>query len=208
MTPIERLLAQLHELDRFDSDVARRRQAWNGWVARIAPLAAAACLLFMLRTPSFEVSPRTALAGLSQVRHVPFESLSAYKRVDAFETCARRDGFVMVLLRAWNEECACMAWRLHEEQDGRRMLQLHRGDTLRLSIDVSENPAVEQLLIFALSDRDTELPYDPDAADELLACLNTNAPPVDPADDAAYALALDYCLPSDVRVLTRPFTVD
>jgi hypothetical protein len=166
-------------------------------------LAAAAGLLWLVGRSGETRWPRSEGAALASVSHTPFERLAGPKRIDGFEACARRDGYAMVLLRAWSEDCSCMTWRVHEDEQGRRLLAFQAGESLRFSVDVTENPVAEQLLVFALADRAGELPADAAAAEQLIACLDRNS--ASHVETAALAGALEGCLPTGVRLVERRF---
>lgn len=183
---------------RFD-DTRDWRSRWRLGVS----VAAAATLLLALLPPS-------------PARHAPFEiaycpSVPRYDgvRIDRFEPSSGQQCAVLAIFHTWEKECQCLAWQLYEWEDGRPLAEFTPEQVHDITIDVTNAPPLEQLLVIAIAKNPRDLPSNEADTHNLLDCLNELAPPTDPRDSAtAYASAVRACLPDSVKVVPQPFFVE
>jgi hypothetical protein len=200
--------------DRLD-DVApatikfdRARQRPSLWRLGLPAAAAAALLLALLPTTAYR-PPSAALASSFQIDYCPTVPRYDGVRIDHFEPSSEERCTVLAIFNTWQKECQCLAWQLYEWEDGRALAELSPNEVHRITIDVTDAPPVEQLLVVAIAKNPSDLPSDEKQTYELLDCLNEVAPPTDPRESAAaYASAVRSCLPDSVTIVPRPFFVD
>lgn len=224
---LEQLLRQLVELeDLLEKEVTSvsgpggRPHAAAGakrtlFLARwAAPVAAAAALAAALVWPH----PRTptAVAVLPEgrpARGMPVTMARQPHRgpgspgLERFQSCAEEDAYALVLLRAWNSECSCITWHLHEFEDGSRVARLPAGEEVAISFWLGDHPPpVEQMVLLAVARHLADLPTDPESADLLLECLNRSLPPDQPGvSQAESPQAVVACVSSDVQIVPQTF---
>ena len=152
---------------------------------------------------------RTYAAPAMVIDYAPAHHGVDDSRIDTFHTCPTEDAFALVLFRAWDTDCQCVAWKLHEFADGRALMRLAAGEALEIPLDVSNSPPVEQVVVFAVSNRRDELPATAREAEELLACLNTTLPPSALGEQPVCCAApVESCLPPGVALVQRSFVVE
>lgn len=179
----------------------RRSTSAARWIGSLAvPVAAALAWAFLL--PS---EPQMGVADGADAPELLIDHLvhadDSESVVTTFRPCADEEAYAIVLLRAWNDECQCLMWRLYEFADGTALARLNAGEDLRVPIDAAGAPSIEQAVLFAIARSRDDLPDEPGETEELLECLNNEAPPTLPGQpDGVCASALSSCLPSVVRV--------
>jgi hypothetical protein len=203
--------------DRFRAFVASRPlgQRWVQPVRGLGLLrltaAVAACLVLLL----YASHNRTHRPARPQhvpisVCHEPVPASEGAPRIDHFATTSEEPCLVLAVFRAWDEACQCLNWQLYEwDAEGRTLAALEPHEWLEIARNVTGNPPVEQLLVFASSRHAGDLPATTDDAAALLQCLNDVAPPACAEDDVSvYASALRECLPASVTLVPKTFLVD
>lgn len=129
-------------------------------------------------------------------------------RVDHFQPSVADRAAIIAIFRAWNSDCGCLLWQLHRDDRGAVVLDAAPGESLDIPLPVEGVPAIEQLLLLAVSkDRAPLNRAAADDADKLLECLNSSALAVCNADTTACASAVQQCLPSGVTVVPQAFVV-
>ena len=98
-------------------------------------------------------------------------------------------------------------WRLYDWGTGASVALATAGEPLDISIDVTDMPVVEQLLVVALARLPDDLPDDAAESQALLACLNSSSLETDtPEDITGFASAVESCLPPGVTVVSHAFS--
>jgi len=186
----------------------RQPQRWL-WQIGLSAAAVAACVLLLSPPPRAPLAPRSAAAVPVEIDYCPGVPLSDGLRIDRFEPTATGHGAVLAIFHVWHDGCQCLGWRLHEWEDGRTVAEVAPGQVLDIALDVTDAPPVEQLLLVAISRHADDLPSSEADTYGLLDCLNEVTPPTDPCDSAAaYASAVQSCLPEGVTVVPRAFFVE
>jgi hypothetical protein len=190
---------------RLEQFLSRRRI----WRMALSVAAAAACLLLLIEPPANQRAPQEARAipfKLAYCPGVPFEN---GQRIDRFEPNAPEYCVVLAIFRTWHEGCQCLAWQLHEWEDGRTLAEVVPGEVPDIALDVTGAPPVEQLLVVAISQHPGDLPSGPGETDSLIDCLNELTPPTESCESAEVcALTVESCLPKGVTVVPRSFFVE
>lgn len=169
-------------------------------------LAAAAALALML-TPAPRHTGRDRIpASAVHIRHLPGRTGADQRRVDQFRSSSSEPCAVLAIFHSWSRECECLAWKLHEWEQGRMVDSLEVGESADIALNVTGAPPVQQLLFLAVAPRRDQLPGNAETT-RLLACLNEAPPPARGEDWAAYASTVQTCLPSGVTVVPQPFVV-
>ncbi|MFQ5805411.1 MAG: hypothetical protein ACE5I3_03050 [Phycisphaerae bacterium] len=190
---------------RLDRPLFRRRV----WQIGLSAAAVAACVLLLLQQRLAPRAPQRAAAVSLEIDYCPGLALHDGVRIDHFEPTATEHYVVLAIFRCWHDECQCLAWRLHEWEDGRTLAEIAPGEVLDIALDVTDAPPVEQLLLVAIAQHADDLPGSEADTYGLLDCLNEVTPPTNPCDSAAaYASAMQSCLPEGVTVIPRPFFVE
>ncbi|MBU0618515.1 MAG: hypothetical protein KKI02_12425 [Planctomycetes bacterium] len=190
---------------RFD----RRRRRQPVWQLGVFAAAAAAALLVALLPTTTDQQPSSAFASSFQIDYCPAVPRYDGVRIDHFEHSSSEQCAVLAIFNTWEKDCQCLAWQLYEWEDGRALAELSPDEVHRITIDVTDAPPIEQLLLVAIAKNPSDLPGDETQTYELLDCLNEVAPPTDPRESAAaYASAVRSCLPDTVTVVPQPFFVD
>jgi hypothetical protein len=169
-----------------------------------ASTAAAAAVLLLVLLP------------LSSARHSRFEiaycpSVPRFDgvRIDRFEPSSPQQCVVLAIFHTWQTDCQCLAWQLYEWEDGRPLAEFTPEQVHDITIDVTDAPPLEQLLLVAIAKNPRDLPSNEADTSDLLDCLNELAPPTDPHGSAtSYASAVRACLPDTVKVVPRSFFVE
>jgi hypothetical protein len=183
-----------------------RRSAWR---SGLGAAAAAACLLLLIHPWSAESGPHIATAAPIEIDYCPGLPLHDGVRIDRFEPTTTEHCVVLAIFHTWQDECQCLAWQLHEWENGDALVEVTPGQELDIALDVTNAPPVEQLLLVAISRDPAQLPRTAEQTYELMDCLNEVTPPTDPCDSvAAYTSAVQACLAEGVRVVPRPFFVE
>lgn len=186
---------------RFDR-TRDRRSRWRLGVSAAAVAAAAALLLTLLpsspaRQPPFEIA------------YCPSAPRYDGVRIDRFEPSTPQQCAVLAIFHSWEKDCQCLAWQLYEWEDGRPLAEFTPEQVHDITIDVTDAPPLEQLLVIAIAKNPRDLPSNEADTHDLLNCLNELAPPTDPRDSArVYASAVRACLPDSVKVVPQPFFVE
>jgi hypothetical protein len=179
------------------------------WTRRLAavPIAAAASLALLLW---YNSPPTTSSAAIQmQVEHCPGLPLPDGVRMERFQPSSPEHCVVLALFRTYRDECRCLAWRVHEWEDGRPLAELDPQQVLDIVLDVTDAPPIEQLLVVAAARVPADLPSDSEEASELLQCLDEQVPPTECRSDAAsYATAVRACLGDRVTVVPQSLLVE
>jgi hypothetical protein len=190
---------------RFDRAPLRQ----PGWRLGVPAAAAAAALLLVLLPPSTDQQSISALASSFRIDYCPAVPRFDGVRIDHFEPSSPEHCAVLAIFNTWEKECQCLAWQLYEWEDGRALAELSPDEVRNITIDVTDAPPIEQLLLVAIAKDPRDLPSNEDQTYELLDCLNEVAPATDPRESAAaYASAARACLPDTVTIVPQPFFVD
>ena len=213
-----RMALEVDELERPASDAtplcrgsrrAPRALLWAG----LAGAAAAACALpLLLRSsprpvtvgPAVQYAAATAL----DIAYCPGERTEDGRRVARFEPSAAQYCAVLAIFYTWHNGCRCLSWKLHEWDDGSTVAEITPGQEPEITLDVTDTPAVEQVLLVAISDDPGDLPSSEEETCGLIDCLNEVTPSEPASAAAAYASAVKSCLPASVRVVPRSFMVE
>ena len=183
---------------RFDRARGRRPLWWFG-----ASAAAAAALLLMLLSPSPAQHPDFEIA------YCPSAPRYDGVRIDRFEPSSPQQCAVLAIFHSWQTDCQCLAWQLYHWEDGRPLAEFTPDQVHDITIDVTDAPPLEQLLVVAIAKNARDLPSSEADAHDLLDCLNELAPPTNPRDSTtAYASAVRACLPNSVKVVPQSFFVE
>ncbi|MGE3167099.1 MAG: hypothetical protein AB7O52_19510 [Planctomycetota bacterium] len=146
------------------------------------------------------------------IRYLPSVKSGSDQRVDHFELLAEEDCVVLVLLRTWDAECACLRWRVHSWLDREGCLDPRRalasGESIELPVDVSHVPPCEQAVMVATARHIDELPLDFAEASAVVACMDGSSPDETPdADVVAMLSGAPSCFPREVRLCGEMFPV-
>jgi|GEM_PF-3506102 len=175
------------------------------------PVAAAVALTLSF-FPSANRAPRDlglASSGSFEVVHCPAVPVLNGKRVDRFRPSPGEKCSVLAVFHSWQIDCQCLAWQVYEWEDGRSFAELTPGQIHDITLDVTDAPPLEQLLVVLIANKSEDLPVCNPYSCVLLDCLNEIAPPTDPrANAAAYASAVRSCVPDSVRVVPHAFYVE
>lgn len=179
------------------------------WAARLAPLAAAACLAMLLTLETGVESE--AIGGIIPV-HIEHTVLAARddERCEAsFSNTADQNCVVLAVFRMWDAACQCGQWQLYDWGKGAAVARALAGTPLNIAIDVTDMPSVEQFLVVALAHDAADLPHGESETEALLACLNSSPLETEiPEDITGYASALESCLPPGVTVVSHAFNTE
>jgi len=168
-----------------------------------AGAAAAAAILLALLPPATITRPQFEIAYCPSVPR--YDGV----RIDRFQPSSPQQCAVLAIFHTWEKDCQCLAWQLYEWEDGRPLAELTPDQVHDITIDVTDAPPLEQLLVVAIAKHARDLPSSEADTYDLLECLNELAPPTDPRDSArAYASAVRACLPDSVKVVPQPFFVE
>jgi hypothetical protein len=168
-----------------------------------AGAAAAAAILLALLPPATIPRPQFEIAYCPAVPR--YDGV----RIDRFEPSSPQQCAVLAIFHTWEKDCQCLAWQLYEWEDGRPLAEFTPDQVHDITIDVTDAPPLEQLLVVAIAKNARDLPSSEADTHDLLECLNELAPPTDPRDSAtAYASAVRACLPDSVKVVPQPFFVE
>jgi hypothetical protein len=168
-----------------------------------AAAALAACLAL-----SFVARPTAAVDSGPQVRAEPTRPLlPAHRLLQAgaqpvhLASVLEQGGVLLALLGAWNSDCECIRWRVHEWSDGCATADVANNQTVNIPIGET---ATDQLVLFAVARRADDLPRDADEAQPLLECLNRldEADPVETMLHNSTELAA-ACLPDGVHLSSQ-----
>src|SRR5262249_31951779 len=115
---------------------------------------------------------------------------------------------LLAIFREWNADCQCLAWKLHQWENGGSVAELPPGQPVDIHLNVTDDPPVEQVLVLAVAQGRDTLPSSGERAAALLECLN-DAPLSASAeqDVSAYTSAVAGCLPDGVTLLPQSFVV-
>lgn len=195
--------------DRILVDYKARHTLHPLWRIAVPAAAAAACVLALLHPRAALDSRRAAATVPFQIIHCPGERLDDGLRIDSFEPTASEYCVVLAIFHTWRDDCQCLSWQLHEWEDGGMLAEFAPGQRLDITLDVTDAPPVEQLLVMAVAQNPDDLPSTIEETYGLMDCLNEVRPPTDPCESAAaYASAVEACLPEGVRVIPQPFYVE
>jgi hypothetical protein len=187
-----------------------RRHAGGSPGIRVA-WAAAACVvlmtgLWLLRgTAPDPARGRVATIPVA-VRLMPQPPVEPTAEHDTIELQpAGLDQHVMLaLVRAWNRDCQCVAWRLHEWGEGLVSTPVVPGAACDISAPRGDSAPVGPVLVLASSGGGEQLPHRARDTEALLACLNETAlTPGADQDATQLASAVRSCLPSGVTVVAQ-----
>ena len=124
-----------------------------------------------------------------------------------FRNTVQENCVVLAVFRAWDSACQCRQWRLYDWGTGNSVAIATAGQPLDISIDVTNMPVIEQLLVVALARRPADLPEDAADTQALLACLNSSPLETEtPEDITSFASAVELCLPPGVTVVSHAFS--
>lgn len=145
------------------------------------------------------------------IRYLPANK-SDGERVDHFELFAEEDCVVLVLMRTWDEDCACLRWRVHSWLDREGCLDPRRtlksGESITLPVDVSNMPPCEHAVMVATARHLDELPIDFTEAAAVADCMEGSAPDGTPdADVVAMLSGAPSCFPREVSLCGESFSV-
>lgn len=186
-----------------------RRRRQPVWQLGIPAAAAAAALLMALLPPAADRKPISAFVSSFHIDYCPAVPCYDGVRIDHFEHSSPEQCAVLAIFNTWEKDCQCLAWQLYEWEDGRALAELSPDEVRSITIDVTDAPPIEQLLLVAIAKNPSDLPSNETQTYELLDCLNEVAPPTNPHESAAaYASAVRSCLPDTVTVVPQPFFVD
>jgi len=185
-----------------------RPVSWKlGW-----PAAAAAAILLALLWPRGQtvppkpVEPRLAAGPQCAVEYWPGTRQEDGVRVDCFEPSATEPCTVLAVFHSWQKDCQCLGWQLYEWEDGRSLAELSPEEVRGITLEVTDAPPVEQLLVVAIAKDPSKLPHNEAQAAELLDCLHEVDPPAGTQESAtAYASAVQACLPDGVTIVPHAF---
>ena len=172
------------------------------------PIAAAILLPLFLSPIAKDVAPRGSRQAETRAALVSVDYLAADAQAQSgtIHSCAETPAMALVLLRMWEVDCQCIAWKVHENADGSAWVQLLANEAFEFALESTGAPAVEQAVLLAVSDQ--AAPDETDA-DLLLACLNRTCPAVWPGEEPlANPSDVLPCLPSGVTLVRRSFVVD
>ena len=176
-------------------------------VLRGAAMAAAACLaLLMWQRPAATVAPVTGDIPIN-IEYTTHAALADERCVASFRNTTGEDCVVLAVFRAWDSTCQCRQWQLYEWEHGASLARAVAGKPLDISIDMTNMPAIEQLLVVALARRAGDLPGSEAGTEALLACLNSSPLETEHPDDIrGFASAVESCLPPGVTVVSQAFS--
>lgn len=207
---LQALIRQTVEMDELA--FARRAQPVAIRFSRIAraaiPIAAAVLLPLFLSPFGQKSAPHASHHPGSNAAMVSVDYLAAgsHSRAGTIHSCAQKPAMALVLLRIWEEDCQCIAWKLHENPDGSSWVVLHPDEPLDIPLEPGDAPAVEQAVLLAVSSDANPTETD---AEQLLTCLNRECPAVWPGEEAlADPSEVLPCLPSGVTLVRRSFVAD
>ena len=227
----EQLVRCAVELEQLDADAAgessrstdRRVLSLTGdsrlrrWIDLAVPLTAAALVIWSFLPnwhPSRGVDHPVQHAPLVKadtmdLSYWPGEADDDGARVDCFQAHAAENCSVVAVFHRWYEDCQCLDWQLYSWEDGRPLADLSAQDVEDITLEVTDAPPVEQLLVIAIARNPADLPRDETEALALIACLEEVAPDADENEAASqYASAVRSCLPPSVTVVPRSFVVE
>lgn len=176
-------------------------------VLRGAAMATAACLaLFLWQRPGAAVAPVTGDIPVT-IEYTTHATQADERCVANFRNTAGEDCIVLAVFRVWDSTCECRQWQLYEWERGVSLARAFAGKPLDISIDVTDMPPVEQLLVVALARRQGDLPGSEAGTEALLACLNSSPLETEfPEDIKSFASAVEFCLPPGVTVVSQTFS--
>ncbi len=193
--------------DRERDSAAGLPVVWRRWGLCASALATAACLLLLATLRP--VPPSVAVDGMISVsiEHTAVAALNDDGCIARFRNTVRENCVVLAVFRAWDSACQCRQWRLYDWGTGDSVAMATVGQPLDISIDVTDMPVVEQLLVVALARRPDDLPDDAAESQALLACLNSSPLETEtPEDITGFAAAVKSCLPPGVTVVSHAFS--
>lgn len=195
----ERLGDDTPAIIRFDHGRDRR----PFWRLGAGAAAAAAAILLALLPPATMPRPQFEIAYCPSVPR--YDGV----RIDRFEPSSPQQCAVLAIFHTWEKDCQCLAWQLYEWEDGRPLAEFTPDQVHDITIDVTDAPPLEQLLVVAIAKNASDLPSSEADTHDLLDCLNELAPPTNPRDGAAaYTSAVRACLPDSVKVVPQSFFVE
>ena len=199
----------------FLSNPARRRAIVRRLVS--PALAAAASLLLVLQLsptgPDSRLRPSiaSAVALSASLDYCPAVATHTGTRVDRFEPVVGEPCVVLAIFHSWQDECQCLEWQLYEWEDGGALAEMTPDQLREITLDVTDAPPVQQLLVVAIARQASDLPRNDEQTTRLVHCLNEVQPPTAPGENTdEYASAVRACLPNseDVTIVPQAFYVE
>jgi hypothetical protein len=214
---IENLVRMAGEAERLDAHAGAnfaviRSQPGSGLRRRATSLTALAAAILALAVilplhARFERErPLARMQSGVDICHLSDETRAERVAVDPIVRESADPAWLLALVRSWNVDCQCLLWDVHRFADGGALKNVRPGESLSLDLNVSQSPAVEQVLVLAVApDRGRLVGATAGDAAELLNCLNSrDLAAADEHDSGSYASAVQSCLPQGVTVVSRP----
>ncbi|MBI4584142.1 MAG: hypothetical protein HY717_08975 [Planctomycetes bacterium] len=180
----------------------------KNWRFRLAFASAAALLLAGAMYLGVQIGPSSQGLGLS-VQHIPDSSADrSGKRQDTFHISVKEECSVLNLFRSWDPDQKTISWRPYRWRDGSAITLVKKEETIRIPMDVSEDPTVTQFILLAASNNPLDLPGSDKDLEALIRCLEGAYRKAGGEENLAAALAAaGSCLPKGATILGREFVV-
>ncbi len=195
------LLGEPLPVSRFPTS-ARHRSTWRS--ITLSLMAVAAGILLLLIPLLYSPTPDDSTQAI-RIAYLPGVIGEDAHRIDRFRLTATRSCVVLPFLRQWQDDCACLEWRLPEGR-GIEGQKLERGEQYTIEVDVTGHPPIEQWLVVLTAKQRECLPADADETSEFIQCLKEGI--VQEAELPAQSFNMLACLPSEAELLGKSFVVD
>ncbi len=192
--------------DASSTRFSRGRLFGSRWAA--AAIGAAACGVFWIFQPAVQpTNSRVAQAGMATSPRVSyaheFSRGGASQRHCLSATWAEPLS-ILAVIRTWSSDCQCLVWDLYEFDGESPVTRTRMNESLQVTatIEASEPPPVDQVLLFAVARDRRDLPQSSDESANFLECLLEGSPSSDTAAKLdQYKRVVSACLPDSVDVL-------